>query len=107
MNPAQFGCRIDPLQPAWLIGRGHRHPLFCLDLRAPRGRDARPGLGEVHPPTVFVLGADNPLRPRHNIAAAALMLNATYHIESTGHMVWMERPGAVRHALDNLAVAEE
>lgn len=56
---------------------------------------------------MFVLGADNPLRPRHNIAAAALMLNATYHIESTGHMVWMERPGAVRRALDNLAVAEE
>ena len=64
-------------------------------------------LGEVHLPTVFVLGADSPIRPRHNIATAALMLNATYHIESTGHTVWMERPGAVRRALDNLAVAEE
>jgi proline iminopeptidase len=52
-------------------------------------------LGEVHLPTVFVLGADSPLRPRHNIATAALMLNATYHIESTGHMVWMERVGCV------------
>ncbi len=33
------------------------------------------------------------------------MPNATYQIESAGHIVWMERPGAIRRALDGLAVA--
>jgi pimeloyl-ACP methyl ester carboxylesterase len=61
------------------------------------------GLGGVRLPTVFVLGADSPLRPRHNLATAALLPNATSQIEDTGHVVWMERPGAVRRALDGLA----
>jgi pimeloyl-ACP methyl ester carboxylesterase len=61
------------------------------------------GLEHVALPTVFVLGADSPLRPRHNIATAALLPNASYVIESTGHVVWMERPGAVRRALDRVA----
>jgi pimeloyl-ACP methyl ester carboxylesterase len=65
------------------------------------------GLGEVRLPTVFVLGGDSPLRPRHNIATAALLPNATYQIEDTGHVVWMERPGAVRRALDGLAAPAE
>jgi len=65
------------------------------------------GLGEVRLPTVFVLGADSPLQPRHNIATAALLPNATYQIEDTGHVVWMERPGAVRRALDGLAAPAE
>ena len=64
------------------------------------------GLGDVRLPTVFVLGADSPLRPRHNLATAALLPNATYQIEDTGHVVWMERPGAVRRALDGLAAPE-
>jgi proline iminopeptidase len=62
-------------------------------------------LGEVKLPTMFVLGADSPLRPRHNIATAALMPNASYQVENTGHVVWMERPGAVRSALDRIASA--
>ncbi len=65
------------------------------------------GLGEVQLPTVFVLGADSPLRPEHNVATAALLPNATYQIEETGHVVWIERPGAVRRALDSLAAAKE
>jgi pimeloyl-ACP methyl ester carboxylesterase len=65
------------------------------------------GLGEVRLPTVFVLGADSPLPLRHNIATAALLPNATYQIEDTGHFVWMERPGAVRRALDGLAAPAE
>ena len=65
------------------------------------------GLGEVRLPTVFVLGADSPLQPRHNIATAALLPNATYQIEDTGHVVWMERPGVVRSALDGLAAPAE
>ena len=65
------------------------------------------GLGEVRLPTIFVLGADSPIVPRHNIATAALMPNATYQIEDTGHLIWMERPGAVRRALDNLAAPAE
>jgi pimeloyl-ACP methyl ester carboxylesterase len=63
-------------------------------------------LGEVELPTVFVLGADSPIRPRHNVATAALMPNATYRIESTGHMIWMERPGSVRSALDSIATSD-
>lgn len=65
------------------------------------------GLSEVRLPTVFVLGADSPLQPRHNISTAALLPNATYRIEDTGHVVWMERPGAVRRALDGLAAPTE
>jgi proline iminopeptidase len=65
------------------------------------------GLGEVQLPTVFVLGADSPLVPRHNIATAELLPNATYQIEDTGHLVWMERPGAVRRALDGLSASPE
>ena len=60
-------------------------------------------LGDMQIPTVFVLGADSPIAPRHNIATAALLPNATYQIENTGHLVWMERPGAVRRAVDGLA----
>ncbi len=60
-------------------------------------------LGEVQLPTVFVLGGDSPLRPRHNIATSELMPDATYRIEDTGHLVWLERPGAVRRALDSIA----
>ena len=62
-------------------------------------------LGKVLLPTVFVLGADSPIAPRHGIETAALMPNATCQIEETGHLVWMERPGAVRRALDGLAAA--
>jgi pimeloyl-ACP methyl ester carboxylesterase len=65
------------------------------------------GLGGVQLPTVFVLGADSPLKPQHNIATAALMPNASYQIEDTGHIVWMERPGAIRRTLDGLAAAQE
>jgi len=39
-------------------------------------------LGEVQLRSVFVLGADSPLLPRHNIATAALMPSATYQIEN-------------------------
>lgn len=45
------------------------------------------GLGGVHLPTVFVLGADSPLKPQHSIATSALMPNATDQIEDTGHIV--------------------
>jgi pimeloyl-ACP methyl ester carboxylesterase len=62
-------------------------------------------LGDVQLRAVFVLGADSPLRPRHGIATAALMPSAMYRIEEAGHLVWMERPGAVRRALDSLATA--
>lgn len=63
------------------------------------------GLGAVELPTVFVLGDESPLRPQHNIATAALMPNATYQIERTGHLVWMEEPGVLRRALDSLVTA--
>jgi proline iminopeptidase len=65
------------------------------------------GLRGVQLPTIFVLGADSPLRPEHNIATAALLPHATYQIENTGHVVWIERTGAVRRALDRIAIPEE
>ena len=61
------------------------------------------GLGELRLPAVFVLGADSPLWPHHNIATAQLLPNATYQIEDIGHLVWMERPGTIRRDLDGLA----
>lgn len=64
-------------------------------------------LGDVQLPAIFVLGADSPLRPRHNIATAALMPNATYRIENSGHLVWMEQPGAVGRALDRITATTE
>lgn len=62
------------------------------------------GLPGVKLPTVFVLGADSPIRPEHNIATAALMPDATYELAPTGHLVWLEEPGLVRRALDGLAL---
>jgi pimeloyl-ACP methyl ester carboxylesterase len=61
----------------------------------------------VRLPTVFVLGANSPLLPRHNIATAEPLPNATYQIEDTGHLVWMGQPGAVRRALDGLAATAQ
>jgi proline iminopeptidase len=61
-------------------------------------------LGEVQLPTLFLLGADSPILPSHNIATAALMPNAGYQIDSVGHFVWMEQPGVVLRALNSLAL---
>ena len=58
-------------------------------------------------PTVFVLGAESPLNLRHNIATAALIPTASYQIEDSGHVVWMEQPGAIHRTLDCLAAAQE
>jgi pimeloyl-ACP methyl ester carboxylesterase len=54
-------------------------------------------------PTVFVLGAESPIPPRHGIATAALVPGARYVIEAEcGHFPWMERPGSVRKALEQV-----
>jgi proline iminopeptidase len=62
------------------------------------------GLPGVELPTLFLLGADSPIRPQHNIDTAALLPDATYELASTGHVIWLEQPGVVRRALDDLAV---
>jgi len=60
-------------------------------------------LPAVTAPTVFVLGAASPIPPEHGIASAALIPGARYHVEDDcGHFIWLERPGAVRRALDDL-----
>jgi pimeloyl-ACP methyl ester carboxylesterase len=54
-------------------------------------------------PAVFVLGAASPIPPRHGVASAALIPGARYIIEDDcGHFPWLERPGAVRRALDGI-----
>jgi len=54
-------------------------------------------------PAVFVLGAASPIPPRHGVASAALIPGARHVIEDDcGHFIWLERPGSVRRALQNL-----
>jgi len=60
-------------------------------------------LPAVTVPTVFVLGAASPIPPEHGIASAALIPGARYHVEDDcGHFIWLERPGAVRRALQSI-----
>ena len=54
-------------------------------------------------PAVFVLGAASPIPPQHGMASAALIPGARHIIEDDcGHFPWLERPGAVRRALDGI-----
>jgi pimeloyl-ACP methyl ester carboxylesterase len=54
-------------------------------------------------PTVFVLGADSPIPPRHGVASAALIPGARSVVEADcGHFPWIERPGSVRKALEQV-----
>jgi pimeloyl-ACP methyl ester carboxylesterase len=58
-------------------------------------------LPSVRLPTVFVLGAQSPIPPEHGLASAALINGARCQIEQgCGHFLWLERPGAVRAAVD-------
>jgi proline iminopeptidase len=58
-------------------------------------------LPSVRLPAVFVLGAQSPIPPEHGEATAALIPGARCQIEpDCGHFVWLERPGAVRTAVD-------
>ncbi len=60
-------------------------------------------LPRVSVPTTFLLGADSPIPPHHGIASAALIPGASLRVlADCGHMVWMEKPGAVRDELDLL-----
>jgi proline iminopeptidase len=59
------------------------------------------GLPSVRLPAVFVLGAQSPIPPEHGQVSAALIPGARCQIEEDcGHFVWLERPGAVRAAVD-------
>jgi pimeloyl-ACP methyl ester carboxylesterase len=54
-------------------------------------------------PTVFVLGADSPIPPKHGVASAALVPGASHIIEDDcGHFLWLEHPGVVRRALETI-----
>ncbi len=60
-------------------------------------------LPAVRVPTVFVLGADSPIPPRHGVDSAALIPGATVEIlDDCGHFLWLEKPGSVRAALDRV-----
>jgi len=60
-------------------------------------------LPAVTVPSVFVLGAASPIPPTHGVASAALIPGARCQIEDDcGHFIWLERPGAVRHALQGI-----
>lgn len=54
-------------------------------------------------PTVFVLGAGSPIPPEHGLATAALVPGAKTEVhDGCGHFPWIERPGVVRSALDEV-----
>ncbi len=58
-------------------------------------------LPSVRLPAAFVLGAQSPLPPEHGLVSAALIPGARCQVEEgCGHFVWLERPGAVRAAVD-------
>jgi pimeloyl-ACP methyl ester carboxylesterase len=62
-----------------------------------------PLLGRFQAPTVFVLGAESPIPPRHGVASAALIPGArTDILDGCGHFPWLERPGVIRAALDSV-----
>jgi pimeloyl-ACP methyl ester carboxylesterase len=52
---------------------------------------------------VFLLGAESPIPPEHGIASAELIPGARFVVEADcGHFPWLERPGSVRHALEDI-----
>lgn len=60
-------------------------------------------LPAVTMPAIFLLGAASPIPPEHGIASAGLIPGARYHVEENcGHFVWLERPGSVRRALQEI-----
>jgi len=61
-------------------------------------------LPSLRVPAIFVLGAASPIPPEHGIASAALISGARYRVEpDCGHFPWLERPGSVRRALEEIA----
>jgi proline iminopeptidase len=64
-------------------------------------RTLEQGLPSARIPTVFILGEQSPIPSFHGEASAALIPGARCQIEKgCGHFLWMERPGAVRQAVD-------
>jgi len=60
-------------------------------------------LPSVRVPTVFLLGAESPIPVEHGRASAALISGARCIVEpDCGHFVWLERPGSVRAAVDEV-----
>jgi proline iminopeptidase len=61
------------------------------------------GLPRAQRPAVFVHGARDPLPARSSLETAALIPGAvTEIIPDAGHFPWLDRPGAVRAALETL-----
>jgi pimeloyl-ACP methyl ester carboxylesterase len=69
-------------------------------------RTLETGRPSVELPTVFVLGEKSPIPPRHGEASAALIPGALVQIHAgCGHMLWIDKPGVVRAAVDTLAAS--
>jgi proline iminopeptidase len=104
MWPGYFGSpeKVVPM-PELRISTSTNNETFASIAAHLQAQTLAQRLPEVALPTVFVLGADSPIRPSHNIATAAVMPNATYRLVDAGHFLWAERPGAVRQALDELS----
>jgi pimeloyl-ACP methyl ester carboxylesterase len=61
-------------------------------------------LPTVRVPVGFVLGAESPIPPDQAGAATADRIPSAWVeiIPDAGHLIWLERPGVVRAALDRL-----
>lgn len=61
-------------------------------------------LPKVTIPTIFLLGEKSPIPTSHGVASAALMPDAEARVlADCGHLIWLDRPGAVREGLDDLS----
>ncbi len=103
--------------PAYFADPAHAPPMPSLAISLPcyaetfesihahlTDRTLEKNLPRVRIPIVFVLGAESPIPVRHGEVSAALIPGATVRVlDGCGHFVWIERPGAVRAALDSIA----
>lgn len=102
MWPAYFAEpeRAPPMPPMALSQTCYSQTMDSVHDHLSR-RTLEKGLSSVRVPAMFVLGEKSPLPVGHGEATAALIPGARCQIEKgCGHFLWMERPGAVRRAVD-------
>lgn len=100
--PAYFASpkTAPPMPPMAVSLESHLRTLDSVHDQLSR-RTLEQLLPSVGLPTLFVLGEQSPILPSHGEATAALVPGARFQVEQgCGHFVWIERPGAVRRAVD-------
>ena len=105
--PAYFAspATAPPMPPMGLSLECYSHTWESIHDHLAR-RTLEHGLPSVRIPTVFVLGEQSPIPPAQGRASAALIPGARCQVEKDcGHFLWMERPGAVREAVDAVHAA--